>query len=168
MDLFDVIEYKRFLVSEFLLWLWFRAERDGGFFDLGELGEVAVVFDDQLVLEALLAETEQSRLSGGAPTDSPEARTALRAGKRVAKAKLRVRRDEREFVFIVNAGDFALSSVKVPAVLKNDDERLLERLTLLDELGDLWNGLYRAVLTQRLGSAWPATQDALRAWAQEA
>ncbi len=166
MDLVDLIESKRFLGNEFLLWLWFTSEQNGGTFDLSDVGEVVLVFDDQLVLEAFLAETEQSRMSGGAPTDSPEAKTALRAGKRVSKAKLRLLRGEREFVFTVSANDLDFSSVKVPAVLKGDDERLLERLTLLDELAEIWWRLYQTFLTQRLNEDWASSEAAMRDWTQ--
>jgi hypothetical protein len=165
-DLVDIIESKRFLGGELLLWLWYESERSGGVFELPDAGEIALVFDDQLVLEAFLAETEQSRLSGGSPADSPEARSALRAGKRVSKAKLRLRRDEREFVFTMSAPDFDFSSVKVPAVLKNEDERLVERLSLLDELTDVWARLYREFLRLRLGAQWPRLEAEMRAWAQ--
>ena len=166
MDLVDLIESKRFLGHEFLLWLWFEADRGGGVFGLGDAGEVSVAFDDQLVLEAYLAETEQSRLSGGAPAESPEARSALRAGKRVSKAKLRLRRGDREFVFAVDAADFSFASVRVPAVLKGEDERLVERLALIDELMELWRALYREFLRLRLTDRWQATRRSLLVWAQ--
>jgi len=166
MDLVDLIESKRFLGHEFLLWLWFETERSGGAFDLPDEGEIIVAFDDQLVLEAYLAEAELSRLSGGAPTDSPEARSALRAGKRVSKAKLRLQRADREWVFTVDAADFGFSSVRVPAVLKEEGERLSERLALIDELSDLWQALFRRFLTIRLTDAWQTLRPSLLEWAQ--
>jgi hypothetical protein len=166
MDLVDIIESKRFLGHEFLSWLWYQTEVHEGRFDLGDEGQATVAFDDQLVLEAFLAESEQSRLTGSAPAQSPEARSARRAGKHVSKAKLKVVRGEREWVFSVNARDFHFSSVRVPAVLKGDDERLLERLNLVDELSDIWRALYRSFLDVRLSDDWPRTRSAMQSWAQ--
>lgn len=165
MDLLDMIESRRFLGGEFLVWLWYRCGTGQPRFNLPGIGEVIVGFDDQLVLESFLAESEQSRLTGGAPTESPEAKTALRAGKRISKAKLRLIHEEAEWVFGVSAADFSFSSVKVPAVLKQPDERLLERLTLLDDLSAMWNGIYRIFLRDRLSGDWAETSKHLAAWA---
>jgi hypothetical protein len=165
MDLVDLIESRRFLGGEFLTWLWFRCDGGGGEFDLPEVGGIAVTFDDQMVLEAFLAESEQSRFSGASPSDSPEAKTALRAGKRVAKAKLRLLKDQQEWVFTVSAGDFGFASVKVPAILKEEDERLLERVSLVDDLAVMWRALYAAFLRERLGKQWPAVERQIHDWA---
>lgn len=174
MDLVDLIESRRFLGAEFLLWLWRQCELHDGHFELDGLSmgadgteteRVVVSFDDQLVLEGFLAETEQSRLTGGAPTHSQEARTALRAGKHVSKAKMRVSRGEREWVFKFDATEFQYGSVKVPSVLKEHHERILERLALIDELTEIWLALYRRFLDVRLSDAWTAAEGELVAWA---
>ena len=167
MDLLDLIEQRRFLGGEFLTWLWFSCDTDGGDFELPEMGNVGVSFDDQLVLESFLAESEQSRLSGASPIHSPEAKTALKAGKRISKAKLRILKDDREWVFVVSAPDFTFSSVKVPAVLKEEDERLLERVSLVDELSEIWIGLYRKFLGLRLSDQWKNLEEAFGAWSAE-
>lgn len=167
MDLVDLIESRRFLGGEFLVWLWHHCAEGDHTFQLPG-GSIVLAFDDQLVLQAFLAESEQSQLTGGAPTQSPEARTALRAGKRISKAKLRILQGEREWLFTVAAGEFTFSSVKVPAVLKRPDERLLERASLMDELSEMWHALYGLFLTDRLGPDWEASRLAIAAWADEA
>ena len=164
MDLIDIIESRRFLGGEFLTWLWSQCDQHQGRFSLPEYGVVEIAMDDQLVLEAYLAETERSRLTGGAPSDSPEAKTALRSGKRVAKAKMRLGYQGREWVFSADATQFTFSSVKVPAVLKEPDERLLERLSLIDELSDIWRALYRTFLTDRLGERWEQVENEMSEW----
>lgn len=167
MDLVDLIASRQFLGGEFLVWLWYQGETRDGRFDLPGFGSTLVTFDDQLVLEAFLAESEQSRLTGGAPTRSEEAKSALRAGKRVSKAKLRLLHNEMEWLFTVSAADFSFTSVSVPAVLKKEDERLLERASLLDDLSAIWHSLYRTFLMERLGDAWETTCQDIALWAHK-
>lgn len=167
MDLVDLIASRQFLGGEFLVWLWYHCETRDGRFDLPGFGSVLLSFEDQLVLDTFLAETEQSRLTGGAPTQSEEAKTALRAGKRVSKAKLRFLHNEQEWVFTVSAADFAFTSVKVPAVLGREDDRLSERISLIEDLSELWQTLYSVFLTERLGEEWEMARQGIAEWAQQ-
>ena len=162
--LVDEIQRKAFLGGEFMLWLWYRCDRDEGLFTVGE-DTVEVRFDDQLILEVQLAESEQSRLKGGAPAHSPEAYKALQHGKRISVAKVCLAKGEREWVFTVDALTFAMRGMKVPAVLGQDDEaRFEERMYLLEELDGMWSALYRQFLDLRLGSGWAGERGAMRSW----
>ncbi len=164
MDLVDLIASKRFLGNEFMLWLWHQDDINDGAHKLGD-DHVEMHFDDRIQLEAALAEAETSDLKGGAPAHSPEAHKALQIGKRVSKAKLRLIKGEREWLFNVDAADFSISGVKTPAVLsKADDEPFFERLFLIEELSDAWAGLYRAFLQIRLGKDWEKTRKELSDW----
>lgn len=167
MDLVDIIESKRFLGGEFLTWLWFQSHRRNGRFDLDGLGPIELEFADQLVLDAFLAEAEQSRLSGGAPSYSPEAKTALRMGKRVSKAKLKLRREERDWVFTVTADDFHFGGVRVPATLQEPEEKTLDRFLLIEELDEVFTALYSQFLNQRLSDQWPQINQELEQWAHQ-
>lgn len=158
MDLIDLINSRRFLGSEFLTWLWYRVDCFDGLLDvegIGELNRVEVIFDDQLTLDAYVAETQRNDLKGGAPAYSPEALTALRQGKRPIKAKLRVIKEGREWAFTFKAETFDLASVKVPALLtKEVAEQFYERMYLLEELEEIMHALYRDFLAARLGDKW--------------
>jgi len=167
MDLIDLITRKQFVGNEFLMWLWFHSEEDDGRFALDD-GSVELYFDDQLVLEAHLAEAEQSRLKGGAPAYSPEAHKALQLGKRVRSAKLRIVKDEREWLFSINADTFAMSGVKLPAVLsQEEDDQFYERMYLIEELEVVWMGLYGQFVRLRIDAeAWESELNAIRTWIQ--
>jgi hypothetical protein len=167
MDLLDLIESKRFLGSEFLMWLWFKTECYDGLLELGgDDGRVEVVFDDALTLEAYLAETERNTFKGGAPAHSPEAKTALRQGKRASRAKLRVIRDGREWVLTVKSETLDLASIKIPAVLsREEDEKFYERMYLVEEIEDIIAALYREFLQIRIHAAWPESfVPAIQGW----
>jgi hypothetical protein len=164
LDIFEENERKRFLGPEFLLWLWFRSDRNDGLLTAGD-EDIELFFDDQLILEAHLAEAEQSRLKGGAPAYSPEAYQALQQGKRVAKAKLRIVKDTREWVFKVEAETFSFSTVKIPSVLSDEDfEKFLERMYLLEELDSLWALLYQDFLEIRLSDDWKQEREQIVEW----
>src|SRR5690242_11767747 len=96
-----------FLGREFLTWLWFRCEADGGTFELPPRGaasdaarprkkddepepdrEVGVVFNDYVSLVSDGDEREENILKKGSAHRSAEARMALLVGKLVAAAKL--------------------------------------------------------------------------------
>ena len=165
-DLIDLIEEKRVLGAEFLLWIWYEGERTDNLFSV-EGEDIEVHFDDQIVLEAQLAEAEQSRLKGGAPSLSPEAKTALRAGKMVSKAKMRVAKGERMWSFMVDAATFAMSNIKTPAVLSEaDDDKFYERMFLIEELETVWAGLYKGFLEARLDDGWKKDRVKIQKWIQ--
>lgn len=157
MDLVDLINTRRFLGSEFLIYLWFRVDCFDGLLDVeaDDLGRIELIFDDQLTLDAYVAETQRSDLRGGAPAYSREAVTALRQGKRPTRAKLCIIREGREWMFRFKAETFQLTSVKTPALLtKETVEQFYERMYLLEELEDILHALYREFLEVRLGDEW--------------
>ncbi|MFU8804980.1 MAG: hypothetical protein ACNA8W_14300 [Bradymonadaceae bacterium] len=167
MDLIDLIDSRRFLGSEFLMWLWFKSECYDGLLEIGaDEGRLEVVFDDALTLEAHLAETERNTFKGGAPAYSPEAKTALRQGKRVARAKVRVIRDGREWVFTLKAESLDLSSIKIPAVLsREEDDKFYERMYFVEEIEDIIAALYREFTVLRLSADWSKViLPAMQAW----
>ncbi len=166
MDLLQAIEGTRFVGEEFLIWLWFRSEEQDGLFKLADGTEMELYYDDRLTLEAPVSEAQQNNISGGAPSSSPEAREALRQGKRVTKAKLRLVSGGREWVATITAATLGLSGVKIPVVLsKEDDDQFYERMFLLEELDGLLRGLYQTFLTVRLQPGpWRVEVLGMRAW----
>lgn len=167
MNLADLIESRRFLGGEFMMWLWFKSETHDGLFEIEDHGAVEVVYDNRLVLEAYVAETERNTLKGGAPAYSPEAKVALRHGKRVSRAKLRVVKDGREWTFTFKADGMDYTSVKIPAVLsKEEDDKFYERMYLVEELEDIMDRLYEEFLDIRLDEqAWEEQMvPAMRKW----
>lgn len=166
MDLIDLIETKRFLGAEFMMWLWFKSECYESLFDNRDHGTLELWFDDKLTLEAYLAETERNDFKGGAPAHSPEAKTALRQGKRMSKAKMGVIKEGREWTFTLKSDSLDVSGVKLPALLsREEDEQFYERMYLLEELEDIIASLYKEFLIIRLSSVWSdAMLPAMRTW----
>ncbi|WP_437853143.1 hypothetical protein [Sorangium sp. So ce363] len=163
MSLAELIEQRRFVGREFLVWLWFESELFEGRFSLDALGVCELWLEGQITL---VQEKEQSRLKGAAPSSAPEAHEALRQGKLPSHARVRVTRGELEYAFLFNADAFSLSGVKIPSVVKDAaDEQFYERMYLIEELETLFTALYGEFLALRLGVAWESgVAPFIRTW----
>ncbi|WP_437722692.1 hypothetical protein [Sorangium sp. So ce861] len=163
MSLAELIEQRRFVGREFLVWLWFESELFEGRFSLDVLGVCELWLEGQITL---VQEKEQSRLKGAAPSSAPEAHEALRQGKLPSQARVRVTRGELEYAFLFNADAFALAGVKIPSVVKDAvDEQFYERMYLIEELETLFAALYGEFLALRLSAAWETgVLPFIRAW----
>ena len=166
-DLLERVESTRFLGSEFLLWLWLRAEIVDKPIALPELGEFQVWLDNQITLQSDIDPNERVTVRGAAPSGSSEAREAVRAQKFPVRARIAIRNEERDFACVLVAHRFALASGKIPAVLTKDtDDAFQERMTLVDRLCQNLDGLYAAFLQDRLGALWKeAWEPAIVSWA---
>jgi hypothetical protein len=89
------IDTHGFLGEEFLTWLWFRWETEGGEFTLPGGRVVGVALDDFLSFAAQSDDETEQTLRRGLPTRTAEARTALRQGNRLRKARLLVAEGSR-------------------------------------------------------------------------
>lgn len=167
MDLMDLINRTSFLGPEFLTWLWYRSDLQGGVFDAGgELGPFELWFDDKLVIAAPAVNAMESSFKGGHPASSVEARTSLRLGKLASEAKLRVVRASQEWSFVLKADQLQTTGIKIPAVLsQEDDEVLNERMILVEQLDTMLKALLRQFLELRVSPAWENDElPAIRAW----
>jgi recombination associated protein RdgC len=165
----QAMELADFLGREFLTWLWFRCEVDGGTFPLEE-GEVGVVLGDFVKLVASGDGAEENTVRRESPHRSRAARAALRAGKLVGAARLELAYGDQSYAVTVEADGLRFRSAKMPSVEGADDrERSQERMDRLEELGELIDGLYTQFLSIRLSPAWEGTEvPALRAWIESA
>lgn len=166
-DMLDRVLRCTHLAPEFMLWLWWRAERDNGVFALGgELGDVEVWQDDRMVLASSAVNAQTDTFRGGHPATSAEAREALRLGKLPIQAKVGIVRGAQRWDATIKAHDLALSGVKIPAVLsREDDELLAERMLLLGQLCAVLDALLVEFIRERKATDWPTTHEAIRAWA---
>ena len=169
MDLVQRINNTAFLGREFLTWVWFKAEGNEGIFKLGER-YVEVYFDDKLTLEALGDIKETNVIKSEAPTETEEARASLQSGKHVSEARLRVVAEQKQWAVTIKADSLAMGSLKIPGILsKEDDDKVYERLYLIEEAEDIIDELFASYLTLRLDAdQWPLEVNAMRQWVANA
>ena len=172
MDLVDLIREKRFFGLEFLTWVWFQSEINSGLIDLKGLGTIEVWFEDRLVLEAGTGNARQVVTCQGKDLGRAEARTALREGKKVSQARMRLGLDGREWRLTLKAEGLDLSGVCPPKTLEADEEepdseagRLLDRVAQVQELIRTLDSLYAKFLAARLTEDWQKKElPRLRRW----
>ena len=170
MDLINRINHSRFFGREFLTWLWFHSDRNEGIFKQGnDKGPIEIWFDAKLVLESQGDITEQNVIKSEQPTDTDEARTSLQTGKQVVDARLRVISGQKQWTFGFKAEELAMSSLKLPALLSNeDDDQLYERFYLIEEIEEIMAGLYQDFMTMRADDErWREEVQAMRHWVHE-
>ncbi len=156
----------QFLGREFLLWLWWRSEEDFAVADLPHYGTVDFWIDDHIQFRTPGDDPQINDIRGGAPATTVEARTALASGKTVESARVGLRIKEREYSFSIKAEGLELTGVKVPSDAADGiDDRLFERMLLVEELGGIVDTFFFRFLEQRVTDTWRSKQvPAIRAW----
>ena len=90
MGLIEKIEATQFLGQEFATWLCWRSETGNGKFKLSGLDEFDLYCEAPVQLVCDYGEVTSVTLKGGTPMQSPEARLAMREGKKVDRMRVRV------------------------------------------------------------------------------
>ena len=157
---------RSFLAHEFLTWLWFRCEVEGGNFEL-PMGEVGVAVDDGLSLISWQDDGLKASLRGGSPTGRPEAANALAAGLMLKRARFIMAKGSREWQFGLDADTLDLLGVKVidPDADDEPEDALVEKLLAGEELRDVVDALFKQFLALRLDDEWDKVEvPRLRDW----
>jgi len=149
-----------FLGEEFLTWLWFRWETEGGEFTLPGGRVVGVALDDFLAFAAGSDDETQQTLRRGLPTRTAEARTALRQGHRLAKARLLVAEGSRQWITTLDAATLTFGGVRLPEdaeECESDVDRTADRAANWLALHEIVQALYAVFLRDRLRPDYLAT-----------
>jgi hypothetical protein len=162
---------RTFLGRELLTWLLWRSESTepvvAGARGGSHAGEdVFVTFTGRVVLRGIQGDVVELVACGAAAPYSAEVKRALDAGLLVHQARLQITRGERTFEATIDAEFLDVRSAKLPALLtEEEDDRLLERLALVEELSALVDALAGAFLAARADRSWTRkTVPALKRW----
>ncbi len=149
----DGVDSHGFLGEEFLTWIWFRWETDGGEFPLPGGRVVGVALDDFLTFAAPSDDETEQTLRRGLPTRTEEARTALRQGHRLRKARLLIAEGERQWTVTLDAPSLSLAGVKLPEdaeECETEADRTADRAANWLALHEIVQALYASFLRERL------------------
>jgi len=149
-----------YLGEEFLTWLWFRWETDGGEFPLPGGRVVGLALDDFLCFAAPSDDETEQTLRRGLPTRSPEARTALRHGRRLKKARLLLGEGSRQWSATLDATTLTMTGVRLPEdaeECESDADRTADRAANWFALHEILQALYARYLTERVRPDYLAT-----------
>lgn len=150
-----------FLGEEFLTWIWFRWETTGGEFTLSGGRVVGIALDDFLAFAAPSEDETEQTLRRGLPTRTQEARTALRQGRRLRKARLLVAEGPRQWSATLDAPTLTLNGVKLPEdaeECESEQDRTADRTANWLALHEIVQSLYAMFLKDRLKPDYAKTQ----------
>lgn len=173
MDLVDLIQEKRFLGQEFLAWLWYKSEERGGSVDVPGRGDILVVFEKHMLLEYGEGDTSEKVICRGLQTELKEARAGLGLAKKPEQARIRIASGEYEFSLTLTAATFELRNIRLPKTVDTADEgkdaesfegRILERISLVEQLTHLVDDLFRMFIIIRASRLWDEELIKVRAW----
>lgn len=144
---------------EFLTWLWYKSEERGGRIALTKGEEVELNFLKRIVLEAGEGEYSQGVVCHGIHAELKEGKEAIRQGKKVKEAGIKLIYNQSEWEFTFRADSFNFQSLKLPVIdwqetPEDPSGHLLERIYLIENAVKTMNNLYESFLRIRLSPQW--------------
>lgn len=160
-----------YIGMEFLTWLWFKStEHDGTIEILGSgITDIIVSFFNCVILESGEGEYAETVVCKGNHADLREAKEALRQGKKISQARIKLSRDGLGYEFTYRDNLCQFQTLALPPVDpdKDYDDRsamTLERIYLLRKIVEAMNELNASFMKLRLSSDWPAEETKMRKW----
>ncbi len=165
MDLVAAVKRLDFLGQEFLSWLWFVAEREGGMVRLPDGSPVEIEPINQVTLSSGQGPAGFTVACRGRQAAGPEAREALRQGRRVTRAGFLIRTEDAAWQVTIDAATLSLTGVRPAPDPDSDDADPLDRLLGIRDLVKIIEGMFGMFLDVRLDERWEAEElPALRRW----
>jgi recombination associated protein RdgC len=151
---------------EFLTWLWFKSEERNGRIKTSDTEEVELHFLKRIVLEAGEGEYSQGVVCHGIHAELKEGKEALRQGKKVKEAGIKLIHNQNEWEFTFKADSFHFQSLKLPQTdwqetQEDPSGRLLERIYLIENAVKTIDRLYESFLQIRYSPQWEGKETKL-------
>lgn len=158
-----------FLGREFLTWLVFFADTDGGeFAAAGDLPAFTIQFGNRLILRSPLGQITDLAMKGPSPVGSADLRYVLAGGLQVRQAELGIEVGDDQYIVVVETPYFDIKRCKLPDLeLEEEDAELVaeERLQRIRLVNQLIAAAFEQFLTLRTsGARWKRTLEKLRVW----
>jgi hypothetical protein len=174
-DLLDDINtqmtQKTFLHHEFLTWLWYFAETEGGIFEFrinnGQKKSAQLWIDDRLVLASKTGTSLEHVIKGGTPSRSDEAGLSLASGKTVKEIKIAVDiAGSGLFHATLGSEDISPKSLQLPDLPEHSDTVLLDhRIEATSLFSKALDALFSKFMDERTDKLWDTTRiNSIRTW----
>ena len=151
---------------EFLTWLWFKSEERNGRIKMSDTEEVELHFLKRIVLEAGEGEYSQGVVCHGIHAELKEGKEAIRQGKKVKEAGIKLIYNQNEWEFTLKADSFHFQSLKLPQTdwqetPEDPSGSLLERIYLIENAVKTIDSLYESFLQIRYSPQWEGKETKL-------
>ncbi len=164
----QLLRNRAYLGREFLTWLLWRSEAGEPVASLDGTG-VTVLYTARLLLRGVKGDVTEVAARGAQAPYSAQVRHALDEGLLVHQARVKLTHGEKEYQATLDAEFLDVRGAKLPELLaEEEDDRLLERLYLAEQLSAMVDALVAAFLEVRAQRGWAKkTVPALKAWMRE-
>jgi recombination associated protein RdgC len=161
---------------DFLSWLWFKSEERGGSILVPGMGDVGLIFVRRLVLFSGEGEYAETVTCQGMHADLREGKAALREGKKIREARLRVDIGTEQWECTLKAETFRYQSMRLPVTMKFSEEdeaagmegRFLERIHLVEMFLRTVDRIFQHFLELRLSPRWEGEEvPRIQKWLEE-
>lgn len=171
----DLIKETAFLGTEFLTWLWWRAEEKGGLFNVQGVGDVSIQFVRLISLELGAEEGKELVTCSGHGTQMKEAKLGLSLGKKVAKATVVIDKGDIAWEATIIGKSLDIQGLKVirgldTEAVEDEGEHgemglLFFKLTLIKEFMHIIHEIYLDFAVKRMNeSMWLNEKRGLSRW----
>ena len=162
----DFAESTSLIGREFLTWLWYKAEERNGRIKVSGKEEVELHFLKRIALEAGEGEYSQGVVCHGLHTELKEGKEAIRQGKKVKEAGIKLIDEHNEWEFTFKADSFDMQSLKLPVPAWQETPEdlaggLLERIYLIENAIGIMDRLFESFLQIRLSPQWKEKETKL-------
>ena len=142
---------------DFLTWIAYKSDERAGKLALATGETFSLWIDGKIVLEDDRPAPPNSAAYSGDDFTNQEIKAAVRAGKKVREARLRIERGENTWTFTLRGDRMEISGLKIDMPRAADkDEQFFGRIMNIESLNKLLDGLYTEFLMQVHGSDWKA------------
>ena len=161
------LRIEEFIIREFLLYILFISEINGGEVEVnGEIVYINVL--DRLTLEGE-GDVWETDLKKGVPSISQEAKRAILNGKMPSLMKLKVQSGEDSFFFVLDSKTLDLKSLKIPAVaIKEPEIKLEQRMFYIETIYIILESLFKDFYKIRVDEKkWESFVKDVKKWAKD-
>jgi hypothetical protein len=153
---------------DFLVWLWFKSEERNGKISLGGR-DIEVIFLKRMVLESGEGEYSECVVCQGLNAALEEGKEALRKGKKIKEARIRLGADDCSWELTIKADQFLFQSMRMPQVMEMEEEsdrdgRMLERIGLIEKAAGIMDELFSEYLAAKTSPEWGKTPARYEKW----
>ena len=152
----DKARLQRSFGRDFLTYLCYLTDTQAGRLTLEDpAGDCFVWIDNKIVFEDESASPPSTLSYTGENLSTHDLKQALRSGKRVKEARLRIEKGQNSWTFTLKADRLDIAGLKIDMPGSSDpEERLFGRISCIEALNCIIDGLYGMFVKTVFGKSW--------------
>jgi hypothetical protein len=161
----QLLRGRAYLGREFLTWLLWRSESGDVLVDFEGTGLI-VLYTGRCTLRGINGDVTELSARGALAPYSENVKHSLDRGLLIHQARLRITHGEKAYEVTLDAEFLDIRAAKLPDLMtEEEDDKLLERLYLTEQLSDMVDTLVQSFLEVRASRNWSKkVVPAMKSW----